>query len=182
MIPAIELHTHFTYNHETGDLLWKPRSGKDRHEKAFNTKCAGKSAAKEERRINTANRTTYFRTVLYGKHYATHRIVWALHYGEWPSKGLVIDHINGNGLDNRIVNLRLTTNTGNIRNCRLSKNNTSGVNGVWYHKQCKKWVAELMYNRKKISLGLFEDINDAKLATESARKALGFHDLHGVDK
>ena len=182
MIQAIELHNHFTYNHETGDLLWKPRSGKDRHEKTFNTKCAGKTAAHEMKRINPKSRTTYFRTVLYNQHYLTHRIAWAMHYGEWPEKPMVIDHIDGNGLNNRIDNLRLVTAAGNIRNCRLSKNNTSGVNGVWYHKQCKKWVAELMYNRKKISLGLFEDINDAKLATESARMALGFHDLHGVDK
>lgn len=182
MISASELHKHFKYNPETGELIWKPRAGIDRHEKTFNTRCAGKNAAHEMKKINPNSRTTYFRTILYNKQYLTHRLVWAMHYGEWPKKPLVIDHIDGNGLNNKILNLRVTTNTGNSRNCRLSKNNTSGVNGVWYHKQCKKWVAELMYNRKKISLGLFSNINDAKIATESARVALGFHDLHGTEK
>lgn len=76
-------------------------------------------------------------------------------------KGLQVDHINHNKLDNRKVNLRICTQHFNQMNERISKNNTSGFTGVSYDKRDNKWDAYLMFNRKKISLGSFDDIKDA---------------------
>lgn len=75
--------------------------------------------------------------------------------------GLVIDHINRNGLDNRKINLRLTTHSVNTRNCKLNKNNTSGFKGIVWSKNDKRWVASLNVNDKKIHLGQFKDKKDA---------------------
>jgi hypothetical protein len=74
-----------------------------------------------------------------------------------------IDHINGNGLNNKKSNLRLLTHAGNLLNrTRLDADNTSGVNGVYWCSQKNKWHAELSYNKKKIHVGFYADIQKAK--------------------
>ncbi len=76
-------------------------------------------------------------------------------------EGKVVDHINGNQLDNRRMNLRVCTPKDNSRNCGLSKNNTSGINGVRWNTEKKKWVARIKHEYKTIFLGYFEDLEDA---------------------
>ena len=82
--------------------------------------------------------------------------------------GMVVDHVNGNKQDNRIDNLRLCTNQENTFNAKISKNNTSGVHGVSFHKKTGKWRAYINHNRKQIYLGLFSSIEDAKYARVKA--------------
>jgi hypothetical protein len=108
----------------------------------------------------------YGRVCFDGKQYRAHRVVWALFYGEAPDQQ--IDHINGNRLDNRIANLRLASNAQNSRNCRLSKNNTSGVTGISYHSKAKKWMAQIMLSRKNNYLGLFNTKEEAIAARKKA--------------
>ena len=76
-------------------------------------------------------------------------------------KGKVVDHINGNKLDNRKENLRVCTQRENMVNCGMLKNNKSGYKGVSWHKAAKKWESYLHFNNKKIRLGFFEDIEKA---------------------
>lgn len=83
-----------------------------------------------------------------------------------------IDHIHGKYTrnDNRKSNLRITTHSQNSMNKGLQSNNTSGVTGVsWYHKT-NKWRAHIMINKKFISLGLFEDFDDAVKARKEAEE------------
>ena len=108
----------------------------------------------------------YGRVCFDGKQYRTHRVIWALFYGQVPDQQ--IDHINGNRLDNRIANLRLASNAQNSRNCGLSKNNTSGITGVVFHKYAKKWLAQIMLNRQRIYLGLYDTIEMAAAARKKA--------------
>ena len=75
-------------------------------------------------------------------------------------KNRVVDHINRNKLDNRKCNLRICTINENVRNCNLSKNNTSGFTGVAKH-HTGKWRTYIMVNRKQIGLGIFENFEDA---------------------
>jgi hypothetical protein len=75
--------------------------------------------------------------------------------------GMFTDHINGNKLDNRRVNLRICTNAQNMMNRGRQSNNSSGFRGVAWHKQRKKWRAFIKINGKQKSLGLYENINDA---------------------
>lgn len=75
-----------------------------------------------------------------------------------PPKGMTIDHINRNPLDNRRCNLRICTQFENNQN---QKHNTSGKVGVSYSKQDKGYVAYIRVNRKQIRLGFFKTLNEA---------------------
>lgn len=77
--------------------------------------------------------------------------------------GLIIDHINGNKLDNRKENLRLCSNKENIRNSPIKKHNKSGYKGVTLF-QGKYWRATICVDRKQISLGCHKTKEDAALA------------------
>lgn len=92
-----------------------------------------------------------------------HRII----IGNFDSN-IQIDHINGNGLDNRKANLRIATSSQNRRNLsRLKSNNTSGFRGVTKHGN--GWRARISAgNGKKITLGTFKNCIDAARAFDKA--------------
>lgn len=83
-------------------------------------------------------------------------------------EGMVIDHINGDKLDNRNSNLRHISQRENTLNTKLSKNNTSGHKGVIFDKRIKKWCARISPFGKSIHLGSFTDIKDALMARHQA--------------
>ena len=80
-----------------------------------------------------------------------------------PDTKNIVDHINGNPLDNRKSNLRLCKKQDNCRHrVKLSKNNTTGFNGIFIDKRRKnKYVAQINTNGKGIHIGCFRNINDA---------------------
>lgn len=85
-----------------------------------------------------------------------------------PQKGYTIDHINRDGLDNRVCNLRFATFSQNNMNKGVQKNNTSGCTGVDWHKAKGVWRARIKINRKTIELGNFADKKDAIKARKLA--------------
>jgi HNH endonuclease/AP2 domain len=85
-----------------------------------------------------------------------------------PPKGLEIDHIDGNRLNNQKSNLRLATSSQNKINRGPRKDNKSGYKGVSWHKQQEKWTARIMTSGKYLSLGLFKDIRLAAQAYNEA--------------
>ena len=72
-----------------------------------------------------------------------------------PSSGMLVDHINGDGLDNRMHNLREATFSQNSMNSKKSRRNTSGTTGVYWAKDRCKWWALIVVNNRRISLGYF---------------------------
>lgn len=83
--------------------------------------------------------------------------------------GFQTDHANGDRLDNRRENLRSCTISQNRMNSRImSKYNTSGYRGVYWHKQHGKWNARIQVNKKGIHLGLFTDKIEAAKAYDIA--------------
>lgn len=84
-----------------------------------------------------------------------------------PSKGLTVDHINRNPLDNRRCNLRICTQFENNQN---QKHNTSGCPGVRWHSQGKKWNARITIKGKEKSLGMFNTFEEAVKARYEALK------------
>ncbi len=89
-------------------------------------------------------------------------------------KGIEVDHINSNGLDNRRSNLRLANRSENMRNICATSRNTSGFKGVTWHKAHSKWQAQITLNRKTYYLGLRETPAEAHaLYCEASKK------LHG---
>lgn len=78
-------------------------------------------------------------------------------------KGIIVDHINGDGLDNRRENLRFATNSENMQNSRLQKNNTSGYKGVYWDRGRNKWIVRIKVNGRRLNLGYFDDPKEAAL-------------------
>ena len=89
---------------------------------------------------------------VFGKTYKYHRICWLLANGGIDQR-LVIDHINGNKVDNRLCNLRLVTNTENLRNSKSHRNGR--LLGCYWNKKDKRWRAQIIIDGKLKYLGNF---------------------------
>lgn len=79
-----------------------------------------------------------------------------------------IDHINGNKLDNRRINLRIVTPQQNAMNKSSTKNSTSKYIGVSFHKRDKNWSTSIRVNNQCIYLGSFDNEIDAAKARNKA--------------
>ena len=160
MLSPVELHSLFEYHPDTGHLYWKPRSH-----------VGGKLAGYVQR----SKHRTRIDIEYQGKGYRAHRIVWVMHYGPIP-KGMEVDHLDHDGTNNRLQNLRLVSHADNMRNQRRSSVNTSGTFGVHWHKRDKCWegVAGGIY------VGRYADYSAAASAVLHMRDKLGFHPNHGT--
>lgn len=85
--------------------------------------------------------------------------------GEPPASGMMVDHINGDGLDNRRANLRFVTPQQNGMN-RRDKRGSSQYRGV--RAVNGRWEAVLSHGGKRTNLGRFSDEKDAALAWDRA--------------
>lgn len=95
-----------------------------------------------------------------------HRVIMS------AGNGIEADHIHGNKSrnDNRKSNLRLSNHSQNLKNLSLSRNNKSGVTGVFWHKKREKWIAYITVDGKRKHLGYFDNMEDAKQARFQAEK------------
>lgn len=124
-----------------GNLLWKKSKGP-----------RGKVGAK----VGTSTTHGRFRTIFLGKSYYNHRIIWYLHYGEWPNCD--IDHKDNDPKNNKIENLRLCSRSQNCAN-KTSKRLYKGV----YQKR-DKWYSSILKEGKSYHLGTFNTPEKAALA------------------
>jgi len=115
-----------------------------------------------------------------GRNYMAHRLAWLYTYGQFPEDQT--DHINGDGVDNRLSNIRTATASENMRNQRLHSDNTSGTCGVHLNKLTKKWVARICIDGKLKHIGYFVSIDDAITARKEAEIKHGYHVNHGSDR
>lgn len=97
-----------------------------------------------------------------------HRLLMA------PPDGVLVDHIDGDGLNCRRSNLRLATIAENTRNQRLSVANTSGHRGVVWDKSFQKWKVSIGVSGRTVHLGRFENLEDA--AARRADAEAKYHD------
>ena len=106
----------------------------------------------------------YLTLTLAGKMYYAHRIAWLCVHGKWPDG--VIDHINGDPMDNRIANLRDVPQRTNVQNRRRAdRDNRTGWLGVTYKPDRKrKFVAQIVINKKTVILGGFDTPEEAHQA------------------
>jgi hypothetical protein len=89
-----------------------------------------------------------------------------------PPEGYLVDHMDGNTLDNRKCNLRIVTKAQNSMNCNVNSINTSGYKGVSQFKRTGKWKAYIIYNDVNYHLGYFDSRHVAAKAYNA--KAIEF--------
>lgn len=114
-------------------------------------------------------RGRYYRIRLRRATYSAHRIAWLHHYGSWPDG--MIDHKDGDGLNNSISNLRDVTPQINCQNQRKpQKRNKLGVLGVRQLKD--RFRADIRVGNRSFSLGLFSTVEEASTAYIKAKREL----------
>jgi hypothetical protein len=86
-----------------------------------------------------------------------------------PAKGEMVDHINGNTLDNRRSNLRIVSAQTNAANMHASWG-SSNYKGVYFDVRLQKWVASIRKSGVHMHIGVFGDEDDAAIAYD--RKAI----------
>lgn len=148
-----ELCEMLSYDEATGELRWKKKGLGRRSERAGGLAAQG-----------------YIYICVRGKRILAHRAIWAIVYGEWPQS--IVDHVNMDRTDNRLCNLRLATKSQNACNTRLYRNNTSGVKGVRWRQNAKKWTAEIRVNGRSKHLGTYDNKEDAAMAYAVAAQKL----------
>lgn len=126
------------------------------------------------------NKNGYGYISFLGKKYKASHIVWLIfNPGDTITKGEQIDHINHDRSDDRIENLRKTTNKGNSRNRMLRPSCKSGVMGVYWRSDVGKWKATIKVDGVELHLGYFVDIEKAAAARRAAQEEYNFHENHG---
>ena len=163
------------YNPDTGEAWWKERPGNNK----FNSTKAGKKIIVKPSSGGAPRHQIGFNDGVNRKKIYYSRVVWCWIYGEWPDQDKVVDHIDGDYMNNRKNNLRLVTRAENSRNLKKAVNNSSGHSGVSWHKPMKKWIAKISVNGKEIWLGSFDNKEDAIIVRKKAEIEHGYHKNHG---
>lgn len=145
------------YDPETGIFTWRS-SGKGRK--------LGRPAGALHKKLGSVQ------LFVGGRLYYAHRLAWLYMTGSWPREH--IDHIDGDPSNNRWVNLREATNAENLQNQRHARkdNLSSGLLGVTWHKQGRKFMAQISVDEKRIYLGLHETAQEAHQAYLKAKREL----------
>lgn len=144
------------FRYDTGNLYWL---GKRR-------------GAPKNKPVGSLDGAGYLTCMLDGKHQLVHRMIYLHVCGYLPK---VIDHINGDRCDNRIENLRATTNAGNQQNMRVaSASSKSGLLGAFYNASKNQWFSRICVNGQRIWLGNFDTAEQAHIAYVNAKRKLHF--------
>lgn len=154
MLDQSRLKELLHYDPETGIFTWlKPTSNR----------------VKVGAVCNTVGPIGYVVIGVLGKRLYAHRLAWLYMTGGWPSDQ--VDHANCDKLDNRWSNLRVAGKTKNMQNIGLRANNSSGFTGVGFHAQTGRWRAYIADSGNMVHVGLFDTIDQAVAARESAAKS-----------
>lgn len=148
-IPIERVREVLAYNPDTGTLNWLIRPNRKMQ--------CGDSAG-------TPNSHGYTVISVDKVKYQSHRLIWAIHYGEQPPR--LIDHIDGNRSNNCISNLRAASFSQNCHNARIPKNNKSGAKGVQHRDGV--FIAQIQINRVRKQLGRFSTLAEAEGAYAAA--------------
>lgn len=174
-IDRAEMLAVLSYDPETGVLTWLPRPNSPQRNARF--------AGKEAGTVTTTADGKSYRLISVGvTRYLAHRIAWTMVNGPIP-EGCQIDHEDGNGLNNRLANLRVVTESGNQMNARRSTKNTSGHVGV---RRCatkaEMYQAFAIVDGKFFQIGLHPTVEGAAAMRKAFSARAGFHPNHGQDR
>ncbi|WP_136685899.1 HNH endonuclease [Falsirhodobacter xinxiangensis] len=167
------------YEPDTGRMYWKARDASlfsdagrngrfDSYRKANADKWNKRFAGSEC--FNISNGKGHLQGAVFGRKYMKHRVAWAWSYGEWPD--LYIDHINGDGHDNRLSNLRLASAVQSQMNTKSRVSSALGIKGVSFHRRNRRFIASICTEGKKIHLGYFDTAEEAGRAYNVAAERI----------
>ena len=146
-------YLHQLLEYRDGKLFWKVNRGKARIGEEAG--CVGNRG--------------YLVIVVNGKQRMAHRLIWLMHGKELTE---MLDHIDGDQLNNRIENLRAVTNSQNQRNQKLRKDGTSGIKGVSWISSYKRWSGQVWHEGKLYRAGYFKDKDECAAAVRELREQL----------
>lgn len=156
MITQERLKELLHYCPETGVFTWLKTN--QNHQKLV-----GKEAG-------SINYKGYRKIQIDKKIYPAHKLVWLYLYGEFPEE--MLDHINNNRSDNRLVNLRHCSISQNACNRRKGTNNKSGHKNVYFRPDTGKWHVEIRKNKKRYRAGCYQSIEEAAKIAQQLRDEL----------
>lgn len=132
----------------------------------------GKTALVDEEDYEELSQYKWSTSISHGKSYAVrmvdnkmvymHRVIM-----KTPSN-MLTDHIDSNGLNNQKKNLRICSNSENLKNRGANKNNKSGFKGVSFYARDNNWEARIMVDGRYLFLGRFETPEKAHTAYQTA--------------
>lgn len=152
-VRAEQLREVLSYEPETGRFYWRIRRKRV---------TVGAAAG-------TLHHLGYVHIHVLGHKYLAHRLAWLYVHGEWPSGQ--IDHINGDRADNRLVNLRVTTQRQNTQNQAVHR--AGRLFGCCYHKPKKRWIAKIRIQGRMTFLGYYDTEQEAHEAYLRALATIG---------
>lgn len=141
------------FDYQDGQLIWKVK--KARANKGDIAGCYSKH-----------NGIIYRSIKVDGTVYTSHRLIFLFHNGYLP---IQVDHIDGNGLNNKIENLRSADASSNALNSKLKSSNTSTSKNVYWNKQRNKWMVQAVVDGKQKFFGLYDDFELADLVATEVR-------------
>lgn len=144
----------WSYNPSNGEFTWRI---------ATSNKRPGEIAG------NLNRSDGYWRVKYRERAHQQHRVIWLMMTGAWPPE--LIDHIDGNPLNNRWTNLRCASIAINMQNLtRVHRTSTSGLLGVIQSRSRKRWCATINFGGKAHHLGTFDSPQEAHLAYIEAKR------------
>ena len=167
------------YDPITGILTWKLRDISEFPSKRSYYVHKGKASRPKAGSLSrTMSGKEYIQLHVGRKKYLAHRVAYLIHFGVIPE---VIDHLDGDGTNNKILNLRDGTLSDNARNTKRSSANTTGHTGVYANKRnpLRPWRVFIKVGGKMMSRGTFKTIDEAIVERGIAEREHGFSQRHG---
>lgn len=161
-LTVAELRQILRFDRDRNALFWLARPNIP----AWNAKFAGRRA------FTSKNKAGYFTGQINGHCYYAHRVIWAIATGKWPENQ--IDHKDRDRSHNALENLREATVLQNATNKTIHKNNTSGMSGIYWKKDKRRWLAQITRNGTTYHLGYFVERSEAEIARTLACSKNGF--------
>ena len=152
MITQQTLKEYLQYNQYTGEFTWIKNPGTNITIGAV----AGCFDSKGYIKITILGSQTY-----------GHRLAFLYMDGVIPT---MVDHIDGNPSNNKYINLRATTHSGNMRNSSISGRNTTGVKGVSWNSRYQKYKVQITIEGKQRGLGYYSSLGEATKVIKEARE------------
>lgn len=155
-----QLNYYFEYHRDAGKLYWK------NHWAANKKKFLGKEAGS----LSTKGGKKYREIMVEGVTFPVHRLIFFLENDEYPK---MVDHFDGDTLNNHHSNLRKSNQSHNMRNLKFHRDNKDRLAGCYYDKKQRKWKARVELNNVRYNLGSFDTQLKAHLAYCVALTELG---------